>query len=245
MDEFVFRFQDGLEQQEVAFTVLGNKDRDVLPPQWNFRSLHNDLFRLYDLGGQIRNFKPKCRAFALTRRFDAYRPVHLLDDSFADRESKSIARHEIVQFDETLEKSGLALRRDPHAGVFHEKVNLVSAQFVSENNASALCELSGIGDQVDQHLRQTVGFGTDDTIGRTKHKVEYDFGLQAQTLRTVYRTDQIVEVRSPVYEVERIGFDLSQIEYVADQLQQQLVIVLDNVHKLLFLLFVLGGEQQA
>ena len=106
-------------------------------------------------------------------------------------------------------------------------------------------ELSGIGDQVDQHLRQTVGFGTDDTIGRTKHKVEYDFGLQAQTLRTVYRTDQIVEVRSPVYEVERIGFDLSQIEYVADQLQQQLVIVLDNVHKLLFLLFVLGGEQQA
>ena len=144
-----------------------------------------------------------------------------------------------------MEKARLSLGGDPHSGVFHEKVDLASAQFVPEGDISFRSEFAGVGEQVDQHLRQPVGLGADDAVGRAEREVEHDARLQAEALGAVDRMDQLIEVDGPVNEVERVGLDLGQVEHVADQLQQQLVVILDDVDELLFLLLVIGGEQQA
>ena len=150
----------------------------------------------------------------------------------------------MVQFDEPSENAVFLILRNSAAGIGHVTIDLLAAQFVAEPDTSLLGKFDRIGYQIDQQLGKPVSFGANRTFGQRPFERQFHpIRLQAHPHHAFLLLHQFVQIEIRIDEFERSGFDLRQIENVADQLQQQCVVVLDNADVLLLLLLRIGQCQ--
>lgn len=196
------------------------------------------------LSRNIGQDKPEFRSFALFG-FHADTSAQMFDDHLADRQSESRALLEGVEFDEAVENLLRFVGGDSAAGVRDPEIKLFAAHFVSEADAARLREFRRVGQQVDDHLREPVAVGADGALFVFLLEEQFDALPDLHADDVLLLPHQFVQVEVRVDEVERPRLDFREVEDVADELQQQGVVVFDDRDVFLLLLLLVGRGQNA
>ena len=152
--------------------------------------------------------------------------AHQLGQPACQRETESgaagAARGRAVELLEGVEQRGLALGRNAAAGVLHDETNVQALAFVGQAfgahaHEAALGELDGVGQQVQQRLRQP-GRVAEQPVGQG---VGVDHQLEALLAGRVGHhleaaRDHRVEREVDRFQAEPAGLDLEQVEDVVD-----------------------------
>ena len=169
----------------------------------------------------------------------------MFDDHLADRQTESRALLEGVEFDEAFENLFRFVCGDSATGVRDPEIEFSAAHFVSEPDAARLRELRGVGQQVDDHLREPVAVGADGALFVFLLEEQFDALPDLHADDILLLPHQFVQVEVRVDEVERPRLDFREVEDVADELQQQGVVVFDDRDVFLLLLLLFGRGQNA
>ena len=158
--------------------------------------------------------------------------------------SPSRALFEGVEFDEPVENPPLPFGRNAAARVGDVETEPAALRPVAEADRPFGGEFRGVGQQVDQQLRKPVAVGVEQTCVKPRFEDQFDAFGRFHADDVLLFVHQFVQLEVREVEFQSSGLDLREVEDVADQLQEQGVVVLDdrNVFPLFLLLVGLGKD---
>src|SRR5690606_20308340 len=132
----------------------------ILSTVSNFRG------RRYDMPGQGHADPGATLPFDIGRAVDGDLPIMLFRDGIDQSKPKSGAFARILGGEERFEQAVHDVLRDPAALVLDDQVDGVLVRFAAHpHGAAGRRGVTGIGEQVDQHLGQTLGVALDPVVG--------------------------------------------------------------------------------
>ena len=207
-----------------------------------FRRTHVGDALAFRLGH--RESEPECRASAFAGALDSDFTVHCRDDVFADGQSETHALLLVGVGHVALEDLVLFVFGDADAGVFYKEIYVVVlVDFISERDRAFRCELACVGEEIDEHLAESLAVGHYLEFGHAEHHVEHRVGLHAEFDRVAHGLEDLVDVDLGIFVFQRAGLDLVHVEHVVDELLEQLGVCLDDCAEFL-LLFRVGGVHE-
>ena len=155
-----------------------------------------------------------------------------------------IPHFEGVEFDEPVENPPLPFGRNAAARVGDVETEPAALRPVAEADRPFGGEFRGVGQQVDQQLRKPVAVGVEQTCVKPRFEDQFDAFGRFHADDVLLFVHQFVQLEVREVEFQSSGLDLREVEDVADQLQEQGVVVLDdrNVFPLFLLLVGLGKD---
>ena len=220
----------------VKFTSVFLCDVDHLWPAF-FLAIMWTFHRL------VGNLKPECGSVSLSFRRDTDNTAEEFYDCLADRESESGALHEAVELYEAFEDFALVFNGDSGARVLTAEIEHVIPYLISESDASLFGEFDGVGKEIDHYLRESVGIRLYPALLHTEVADKLYSRVDTLHYRFSDVGEKFVEVRGSYVEFHRSGLGLRNIEDIAYDLKQHLVVCLDYTYEFLLLLRIVGiGE---
>ena len=178
-------------------------------------------------------------------RLDADMPAHLLDDALRDRKPQPGALRKAVEFDETVENSAQMLFGDAFSRILDVEQQVPGLPAVAQRDGALLGEFHRIVDKIGDDLQQPVLVPDDAALRLMIAEKQFDgLVLHLEAQRTHRLLAHAVDVEHAVIELERSGLDLRKVEDIGYQFEQQVVILLDNLHVLAALRDIVGFGQQ-
>ena len=169
----------------------------------------------------------------------------MFDNAFADRKPESRALFEGVEFDEPVENPPLPFGRNAAARVGDVETEPAALRPVAEADRPFGGEFRGVGQQVDQQLRKPVAVGVEQTCVKPRFEDQFDAFGRFHADDVLLFVHQFVQLEVREVELQSSGLDLREVEDVADQLQEQGVVVLDDRNVFPFFLLLVGLGKDA
>ncbi len=172
-------------------------------------------------------------------------PAHLLDDALRDRKPQPGALRKAVEFDETVENSAQMLFGDAFSRILDVEQQVPGLPAVAQRDGALLGEFHRIVDKIGDDLQQPVLVPDDAALLLMVAEKQFDgLVLHLEAQRTHRLLAHAVDVEHAVIELERSGLDLRKVEDIGYQFEQQVVILLDDLHVLAALRDIVGFGQQ-
>ncbi len=120
------------------------------------------------------------------------------------------------------------------------EIEVIPSHFITICNATGFSKLACIGEEVDDHLRQTVRICVKPARLSAEIAKEIDTWFHSIHDRLTDVDKEGIDISSPHIEFHRSSLSLREIEDIADDLEQHLIVAFDDFNKFLFLSRIVG-----
>ena len=239
--------QDYLEERETAVVGLHHKDGGAVGGGETGRAGRCGLGRSRRRQhADARNGAPEGGAAALLA-VGAHRAARRAGYGLADGQPQPSALAEVVELGKALEQVRLLAARNARAGVFDAHNQVVPVDGAAQADVPRAGVLDGVGQIVGHNLHQAAAVEVDHAgvVGIVDHKLDArNGGGYALAEGLGHLAYHVRDVEVGIFELDHSGLDLREVEDVAHQTQQQLVVGVDYLDEFGALGRVVGGLEQ-